>query len=68
VHRIDADATLLALGLIFCALTLIWLSAYTVVVARMGDVLRRPRVRRTIDTVTGTALIGLGVRLAATDR
>lgn len=60
--------TLLALALIFCALTLIWLSAYAVVVARMGDVLRQPRVRRTIDTVTGTALIGLGVRLAATDR
>ena len=34
-------------------------------VARAGDVLRRPRVRRTIDAVTGTALVAFGLRLAA---
>ena len=59
---------LLALGLLFCALTLTWLSAYALVIARAGDVLRRPRVRRAIDAVTGTALVALGVRLATTDR
>ena len=64
----DTFPALLALGLLFCALTLIWLSAYSWAVARAGDVLRRPRVRRTIDAVTGTALVALGVRLAATDR
>jgi threonine/homoserine/homoserine lactone efflux protein len=64
----DSFAALLALGLLFCALTLLWLSAYALAVARAGDVLRRPRVRRTIDAVTGTALVALGVRLAATDR
>jgi threonine/homoserine/homoserine lactone efflux protein len=37
-------------------------------VARAGDVLRRPRVRRTIDAVTGTVLVALGVRLATADR
>lgn len=57
-----------ARGLLFCALTLTWLSAYALAVARAGDVLRRPRVRRTIDAVTGTALVALGLRLAATDR
>jgi threonine/homoserine/homoserine lactone efflux protein len=64
----DSFASLLALGLLFCSLTLAWLSAYAFAVARAGDVLRRPRVRRTIDAVTGTALVALGIRLAATDR
>jgi threonine/homoserine/homoserine lactone efflux protein len=59
---------LLALGLLFCALTLTWLGAYAFAVARAGDALRRPRIRRTIDAVTGSALVALGVRLAAVDR
>jgi threonine/homoserine/homoserine lactone efflux protein len=64
----DSFPALLALGLLFCALTLTWLSAYALVIARAGDVVRRPRVRRTIDAVTGTALVALGLRLATTDR
>jgi threonine/homoserine/homoserine lactone efflux protein len=60
-------AGLLALGLLFCALTLVWLSAYAVAVARAGDVLRRPRVRRALDAVTGAVLVAFGLRLA-TDR
>ncbi len=64
----DSFAALLGLGLLFCALTLTWLSAYAMAIARAGDVLRRPRVRRAIDAVTGTALVALGLRLAATDR
>jgi threonine/homoserine/homoserine lactone efflux protein len=59
---------LAALGLVFCAMTLAWLSAYAVVVHRAGDVLRRPRVRRTLDVVTGTALVALGIRLARAAR
>ena len=59
---------LLGLGLLFCALTLAWLSAYALAVDRAGDVLRRPRVRRAIDAVCGTVLVALGIRLAATDR
>jgi threonine/homoserine/homoserine lactone efflux protein len=64
----DTFPALLALGLVFCSLTLAWLSAYAFAVARAGDVLRRPRVRRAIDGITGTALVALGVRLATTDR
>jgi threonine/homoserine/homoserine lactone efflux protein len=60
----DSFAVLLALGLLFCSLTLAWLSAYAFAVARAGDVLRRPRVRRAIDAVTGLALVALGLRLA----
>jgi threonine/homoserine/homoserine lactone efflux protein len=32
-------------------------------VARAGDVLRRPRARAVIQRVTGTVLIGFGLRL-----
>ena len=64
----DSLFSLLGLGLLFCALTLAWLSAYAFVLARAGDVLRRPRIRRTIDAVTGTALVALGLRLATADR
>ncbi|HLW95549.1 MAG TPA: LysE family transporter, partial [Solirubrobacteraceae bacterium] len=55
---------LLALGLIFCALTLTWLVGYSVLVARAGDLLRRGRLRRALDGVTGVVLLGFGVRLA----
>jgi threonine/homoserine/homoserine lactone efflux protein len=60
--------TMLALGLTFCALTWIWLALYATVVARLRDTLRRPRVRRTIEAVTGTVLVALGLRIAAEGR
>jgi threonine/homoserine/homoserine lactone efflux protein len=55
---------LLALGLAFAAMTLTWLSAYAVAVARAGDVLQRGPVRRALDAVTGSALVALGLRVA----
>jgi threonine/homoserine/homoserine lactone efflux protein len=58
-------ASLAAFGLLFCALTVLWLSAYAVVVARAGDFLRRPRPRRWIEGITGAVLVTLGLRLAA---
>ena len=61
-------AALLALGLLFCSLTLVWLSAYAVLVARAGDVLRRPRVRRAFDAATGVVLTAFGIRLANDSR
>ena len=61
-------ATMLGLGLLFCALTFAWLVLYTAVLVRAGDVLRRSRVRRTIEGVTGAALVALGLRLAAEHR
>jgi threonine/homoserine/homoserine lactone efflux protein len=60
-------AGLLALGLLFCALTLVWLSAYALAVARAGDVLRRTGIRRALDALTGAVLVAFGLRLA-TDR
>jgi len=49
-------------------MTLGWLTGYALVVARVGDVLRRHRVRRTMQTITGLALVGLGLRLATERR
>jgi threonine/homoserine/homoserine lactone efflux protein len=60
--------TLTALGLAFCSMTLAWLSAYAVVVDRLGEVLRRGRARRILDAVTGTVLVAVGLRLATERR
>jgi threonine/homoserine/homoserine lactone efflux protein len=56
--------TMLALGLVFCLLTWLWLALYATAVARLHAVLRRPRIRRAIEAVTGTVLVALGLRLA----
>ena len=63
-----AFAALLGLGLVFSLMTLTWLTAYALVVARAGDVLRRPVIRRVIEAVTGAILVALGLRLATERR
>jgi threonine/homoserine/homoserine lactone efflux protein len=55
---------LLALGLVFCTMTLAWLTGYAFAVAKAGDFLRRARIRRAIEAVTGAVLVALGLRLA----
>jgi threonine/homoserine/homoserine lactone efflux protein len=67
-HGGTSFAALLLLGALFCTLTLVWLSAYAAVVARASGVLRRPRVRRALDAVTGTLLVAFGIRLASEQR
>jgi threonine/homoserine/homoserine lactone efflux protein len=64
----DSFVVLLALGLLYSALTLTWLTGYAVVVARAGDLLRRERVRRSLDAVTGAVLVAFGIRLATERR
>ena len=59
---------LMSLGLVFSLLTFLWLAAYTFVIAKAGDLLRRPVVRRWIEGVTGTLLVALGVRIAVEQR
>ena len=59
---------LMSLGLIFSLMTFLWLAAYAFVIAKAGEVLRRPVIRRWIEGVTGTLLVALGVRLAAEQR
>ncbi len=55
---------LLLLGLVFCTLTFIWLTGYSFAVAKAGDFLRRPKIRRMLDGITGITLVAFGVRLA----
>jgi threonine/homoserine/homoserine lactone efflux protein len=65
----DTSVTsLAALGLLFSLMTLLWLTGYALTIARVGNVLRRPAIRRTLEGVTGAALIGLGLKLAAQGR
>jgi threonine/homoserine/homoserine lactone efflux protein len=69
---VSADAPtfvpLLALGILFCLMTLSWLVGYAFAVARAGDVLRRSAVRRTIEAVTGLVLVAFGARVAVGSR
>jgi threonine/homoserine/homoserine lactone efflux protein len=53
-------AALAGHGLLFTALTLLWLSG----VARASAALQVPAVRRVLDVVTGVVLVAFGVRLA----
>jgi threonine/homoserine/homoserine lactone efflux protein len=59
---------LFSLGLLFSVLTLAQLTSYSLAVARAGDFLRKERIRRAIEGITGAVLLGLGVRLAAEHR
>jgi len=63
-----AFAVLLVLGFVFCLMTLAWLTAYAIAVARAGDFLGRPAIRRLVDAVTGAVLVALGLRLATERR
>lgn len=54
----------LLLGGLFVLMTLVWLSGYALLAVRASALLGRPRVRATLDRVTGVVLVGLGVRLA----
>jgi threonine/homoserine/homoserine lactone efflux protein len=59
---------LLVLGLVFCFLTLVWLTSHAVSVAQAGDFLRLPSIRRTVEAITGAVLVALGLRLATERR
>ena len=63
----DAFVVLLALGLLFCTLTLGWLTLYAVAVSKARRLLAG-RVRRALDAVTGLVLMAFGARLAADSR
>jgi len=59
-----AFPALLLLGLLFCVLTLAWLTVYSLATAQARGLLTRPGVRRALEGLAGAALIGLGLRLA----
>jgi threonine/homoserine/homoserine lactone efflux protein len=59
---------LLLLGLLFNAMGVGWLLCYATAVARGRNVFARPRVKRTLDRISGLLLVGLGTRLALEHR
>ncbi len=62
--RVVGLLTMLALGVLFSAMTFAWLSLYALVVDRARGALLRGRVRRFLDAVTGAVLVAFGVRVA----
>jgi threonine/homoserine/homoserine lactone efflux protein len=58
-----AFAGFLALGFVFCTMTLAWLSLYAAVVHRLRELLGGT-VRRILDAATGVVLVALGLRVA----
>ena len=61
-------SALVLLGAVFSTLTLLWLACYAALISALGHVLRRSRVRRTVEGASGLVLIGLGVRVAVEGR
>lgn len=55
---------LLALGALFNLFGVVWLTGYALAAARGRSLLRRPRIRAALDSLSGIVLVGLGVRLA----
>jgi RhtB (resistance to homoserine/threonine) family protein len=58
----------LALAGVHIALGVAWLSLYAWLLDRAVAAFKGSRLRRTLDAVTGTVLVGLGLRLAAERR
>lgn len=60
--------TSIGLAALHVTMGTLWLSALVLMIDRAGRLLRRQRVRRALDRVTGVVLLGFGVRLAALAR
>jgi len=60
--------SLVFLGLVFAAMTFAWLTAYAVALSMAGNFVRRRAIWRSIEAVTGAALVALGLRLASDQR
>ena len=62
----------LAVGLLLAGehglITVVWFAVLIVLASALGRRLRRPATVRAIDGVTGTALLGFGVKLALSER
>lgn len=52
------------LGLAFELLTAVWLLAYGVGVARVGEAMHAPAIRRLLERLSGTVLVALGLKVA----
>ena len=61
-------SALVLLGIVFSILTFVWLAAYATVLSTAGRLLPASRLYRAVEAVSGTVLIGLGVKVAADAR
>jgi threonine/homoserine/homoserine lactone efflux protein len=52
------------LGATFAVIGWTWMNVYGLLIARIREFITAPRVRQWMERITGTVLIGLGVRLA----
>jgi RhtB (resistance to homoserine/threonine) family protein len=68
VHGSTPTIDALALAYTHAVLGVIWLFALVTFLQRVRPVIQRRRVRRTLDAVTGTALIGFASALAVESR
>ena len=64
----SSSTGLLAHGLFFCTLTVVWLTSYAAAISRARRLFDRACVRRAVDAVTGFVLVAFGLRLAAEHR
>jgi threonine/homoserine/homoserine lactone efflux protein len=53
----------LVLAATHVSMSLVWLSLYAVALGVLAERMARPRVRRALEALTGTLLVGLGARL-----
>jgi len=53
----------LVLAATHVSMSLVWLSIYAAALGVLAERMARPRVRRALEALTGTLLVGLGVRL-----
>src|SRR5215469_71417 len=65
---VPVAATSLLLGAIFLAEGMIWLITIVLLGDRLSAVIRRPRIRRRLERLTGVVMIGFGIRLATEHR
>jgi threonine/homoserine/homoserine lactone efflux protein len=61
-------SALVLLGIVLSILTFVWLAAYATVLSTADRLLRASRLHRLVEAVSGTVLIGLGVKVAADAR
>jgi threonine/homoserine/homoserine lactone efflux protein len=55
----------IAMATVHIVLGIVWLSAYAWLLNRAVDAFHGSRIRRTLDAVTGTVLVAVGIRVAA---
>jgi threonine/homoserine/homoserine lactone efflux protein len=55
----------IAMATVHIALGIVWLSGYAWLLDRAVDAFKSSRVRRTLDAITGSVLVAIGIRVAA---